>query len=119
MAASTPKIRLALPAAVIRSAPFEGAVVFVREPVGFKSVLVSVFVAAGVVKGVVAVRGEDVVVVACTIENCCDWAKMVFRFCESATRLTWKPVPVGNPVLGGLTVNLPAVPSTSAARTCW
>jgi len=124
MAASAPKIRPALPAAVIRSAPFfEGAVVFVSEPVGFKSVSVPVSVLVGTefvgVKRVAVVLKEDAVVVACRIENCPDWARMELRSSVSLTKLTWKPLPVGYPVLGGLTVNDPRVPSTSAARTCW
>jgi hypothetical protein len=59
MAASAPKIRLALPATAIRSAPFfEGAVVFVSEPVGFKSVLVSVLVSVVVATGFVGVLSQ-------------------------------------------------------------
>lgn len=80
MAASAPKISPTLPAAVIRSAPFfVGAVVFVTEPVGFKSVSVSVSVSVLVgvivgVKGVVVVPKEDDVVVGGSIENCPDCA---------------------------------------------
>lgn len=48
-AASAANIRLVLPAALIRSAPFVvGALVFVREVAGFKS---SVFCATGVFDG--------------------------------------------------------------------
>jgi len=35
------------------------------------------------------------------IVNCWDWARMVLRFSESATKLTWKPVPADQPSLGG------------------
>jgi len=60
-------------------------VVFVTEPVGFKSLLsVPVFVTTGVVVKEVAVVLRPVdVVVGCTIENCCDWAKMVVRWSVS------------------------------------
>ncbi len=44
---------------------------------------------------------------------------MVFVSCASLTKLTWKPVPTGNPPLGGETVYVRRLPLTTAARSSW
>jgi hypothetical protein len=51
--------------------------------------------------------------------NWFDWARMVVKSCGSLTKLTWKPLPTGNPELGAGTVNEPVVPSTCATRISW
>ena len=48
-----------------------------------------------------------------------DWARMVLRFCASATMFTWKPLPEGQPAEGGLTLMVPREVSTKAASACW
>lgn len=53
-----------------------------------------------------------------TKENWSDWARIELRFWASATRLTWKPEPEGQPEEGGLTEALPSEVTTRASRTC-
>ena len=59
---------------------------------------------------------EKVLDVDSTMSNWGDWAKMLLRCSVSATRFTRKPLPAFQPPLGGLTVILPKVPSTSASK---
>jgi hypothetical protein len=56
-------------------------------------------------------------VVASVMLKRSDWARISLRSSVSFTKLIRKPLPVGHPALGGLSVVDPTVPSTNAATT--